>query len=64
MTFIPKALTSLLCASAVLLSAAHVQADEINRHNFKVAFVQAKDHPHGLGANKFAETNTRITIGK
>ena len=54
MKFIPKALTALLCSSAMLLSAA-VHAEEINRHNFKIAFVQAKDHPHGLGAQKFAE---------
>lgn len=63
MKFIPKALTALLCSSAMLLSAA-VHAEEINRHNFKIAFVQAKDHPHGLGAQKFAEIIKEKSGGK
>jgi len=64
MKLLPKALTSLLCASSMLLSAAYAQADEINRHNFKIAFVQAKDHPHGLGAQKFAELIKEKSDGK
>jgi TRAP-type transport system periplasmic protein len=63
MTFIPKALTALLCTSAMWLSAA-VHADEINRHTLKVAFVQAKDHPHGKGAQKFAEIVKEKSGGK
>ncbi len=63
MKFIPKALTALLCSSAMLLSAV-VHAEEINRHNFKIAFVQAKDHPHGLGAQKFAEIIKEKSGGK
>jgi tripartite ATP-independent transporter DctP family solute receptor len=63
MKFIPKALTALLCSSAMLLSAA-VHAEEINRHNFKIAFVQAKDHPHGLGAQEFAEIIKEKSGGK
>jgi tripartite ATP-independent transporter DctP family solute receptor len=63
MKFIPKALTALLCSSALLLSAA-VHAEEINRHSFKIAFVQAKDHPHGLGAQKFAEIIKEKSGGK
>ncbi|MBG0839980.1 TRAP transporter substrate-binding protein [Ectopseudomonas toyotomiensis] len=63
MKFIPKALTALLCSTAMLLSAA-VHAEEINRHNFKIAFVQAKDHPHGLGAQKFAEIIKEKSGGK
>lgn len=64
MTFIPKALAALLCSSALLLSAATQADEEINRHNFKVAFVQAKDHPHGLGAQKFAEIIKEKSGGK
>ncbi|MBZ9664325.1 TRAP transporter substrate-binding protein [Pseudomonas sp. LMG 31766] len=64
MTFIPKVLAALLCSSALLLSAATQAAEEINRHNFKVAFVQAKDHPHGLGAQKFAEIIKEKSGGK
>lgn len=64
MKFIPKALTSLLCASTLLLSAGYAQAEEINRHNFKIAFVQAKDHPHGLGAQKFADLIKEKSDGK
>lgn len=63
MKFIPKALTALLCSSALLVSAA-AHADEINRHTLKVAFVQAKDHPHGLGAQKFAEIVKEKSAGK
>ena len=63
MKFIPKALTALLCSSALLVSAA-AHADEINRHTLKVAFVQAKDHPHGLGAQKFAEIIKEKSAGK
>lgn len=64
MKFIPKALSAALCASAMLLSVASHAAEEINRHNFKVAFVQAKDHPHGLGAKKFAELIKEKSDGK
>ncbi|MDU9407457.1 TRAP transporter substrate-binding protein [Pseudomonas sp. zfem001] len=64
MKFIPKALAALLCSSALLLSAASQAAEEINRHNFKIAFVQAKDHPHGLGAQKFAEIIKEKSGGK
>lgn len=64
MKFIPNALAALLCSSALLLSAASQAAEEINRHNFKVAFVMAKDHPHGLGANKFAEILKEKSHGK
>ena len=65
MKFVPKALSALLCASALAIGAvAQVAADEINRHNFKVAFVQAKDHPHGLGAQKFADILKEKSDGK
>lgn len=64
MKFIPKALSAALCASAMLLSVASHAAEEINRQNFKIAFVQAKDHPHGLGAKKFAELIKEKSDGK
>lgn len=63
MTLIPKALTALLCTSALLLSAVS-HAEEINSRTFKIAFVQAKDHPHGLGAQKFAEIIKEKSAGK
>lgn len=59
-----KAFGSALCFSAMLLSPASHAADEINKHTFKVAFVQAKDHPHGLGAKKFAEVIKEKSDGK
>ena len=64
MKLIPNALAALLCSSALLLSAVSQAAEEINRHNFKIAFVQAKDHPHGLGAQKFAEIIKEKSGGK
>ncbi|EZH80057.1 TRAP transporter substrate-binding protein [Ectopseudomonas composti] len=64
MKLIPNALAALLCSSALLLSAVSQAAEEINRHNFKIAFVQAKDHPHGLGAQKFAELIKEKSDGK
>ncbi|WP_462384290.1 TRAP transporter substrate-binding protein [Pseudomonas sp. Marseille-QA0892] len=60
---IPKALTALLC-SALMFSSASNAAEEINRHNFKIAFVQAKNHPHGLGAQKFSELMKEKSDGK
>ncbi len=64
MKLIPNALAAMLCSSALLLSAVSQAAEEINRHNFKIAFVQAKDHPHGLGAQKFAELIKEKSDGK
>lgn len=63
MKLIPKALTALLCSS-LLFSSAASHADEINRHNLKIAFVQAKNHPHGLGAVKFADLVKEKSDGK
>ncbi|VFB18341.1 TRAP transporter substrate-binding protein [Pseudomonas fragi] len=64
MTFTQKAIGAALCFSAMLISAASHAADEIHKHSFKVAFVQAKDHPHGLGAKKFAEVLKEKSDGK
>lgn len=62
MKIIPKLLTALLCSGLVFSAASH--AAEINRHTFKVAFVQAKNHPHGLGAQKFADVVKEKSDGK
>lgn len=59
-----KTFGSALCFSAMLLSTASHAANEINKHTFKIAFVQAKDHPHGLGAKKFAEVIKEKSDGK
>lgn len=64
MRLIPKALAALFCSATLLLPVASHAADEINRHTFKVAFVQAKEHPHGLGAQKFAEIVKEKSGGK
>jgi tripartite ATP-independent transporter DctP family solute receptor len=37
---------------------------QIRDRNFKVAFVQDKDHPHGLGAQKFADLVAEKSGGK
>lgn len=63
MKMIPKALTALFC-SALMFSSVSNAAEEINRHNFKIAFVQAKNHPHGLGAQKFSELMKEKSDGK
>jgi len=64
MKFIPKAFGAALCFSAMILSTASHAADEINKHSFKIAFVQTKNHPHGLGAKKFAEAVKEKSDGK
>ncbi|SPZ16821.1 C4-dicarboxylate binding protein, periplasmic protein [Pseudomonas luteola] len=62
MGIIPKALTALLCSALLFSTTSH--AEDINRHNFKIAFVQAKNHPHGLGAQKFADLVKEKSDGK
>lgn len=63
MKIIPKLIGAVFCASTLL--SGFVQAEEeINKRTFKVAFVQAKDHPHGLGAQKFAELVKQKSDGK
>lgn len=63
MKIIPKVLTALLCSS-LLFSATASHADEINRHNLKIAFVMAKKHPHDIGAMKFADLVKEKSGGK
>lgn len=62
MKIIPKLLTALLCSSLAFAAASH--AEEISSRTFKVAFVQAKSHPHGLGAQKFADIVKEKSDGK
>ncbi len=62
MKIIPKVLTALLCSSLAFSAASH--AGEISSRVFKVGFVQAKSHPHGLGAQKFADIMKEKTDGK
>ncbi|MBS7691586.1 TRAP transporter substrate-binding protein [Pseudomonas lalucatii] len=62
MKIIPKVLTALLCSSLAFAAASH--AEEISSRTFKVAFVQAKSHPHGLGAQKFADIVKEKSDGK
>jgi TRAP-type transport system periplasmic protein len=60
---IKSALTSLLVAGS-LFTAGTVCAQDIKTHNFKVAFVQNIDHPHGIGAKKFGELLEQKSGGK
>jgi tripartite ATP-independent transporter DctP family solute receptor len=60
---IKSALTSLLIAGS-LLTAGTACAQDIKTHNFKVAFVQNIDHPHGIGAKKFGELLEQKSGGK
>ena len=50
-------------AIAGLLLAGTAQA-EIQEHTFKLPVVQAADHPHGLGAKRFAEIVAAKSGGK
>jgi tripartite ATP-independent transporter DctP family solute receptor len=49
----PTSLRSLLAACGLALAAAAVPAQEAT--SLRVAYVQAPDHPHGLGIQRFAE---------
>jgi TRAP-type transport system periplasmic protein len=52
-----------LCLASSILMADSASA-QIRDRNFKVAFVQDKDHPHGLGAQKFADLVAEKSGGK
>lgn len=60
---IKSALTSLIIAGS-LWTAGTACAQDIKTHNFKVAFVQNIDHPHGIGAKKFGELLEQKSGGK
>ncbi len=55
-------LAALCLASSILM--ADAASAQIRDRNFKVAFVQDKDHPHGLGAQKFADLVAEKSGGK
>ena len=60
---IRTALTSLLIAGSLFATGTALGQD-IKTHNFKVAFVQNIDHPHGIGAKKFGELLEQKSGGK
>src|SRR5215207_7060336 len=55
-------LAALCLASSILMADAAFA--QIRDRTFKVAFVQDKDHPHGLGAQKFADLVAEKSGGK
>ncbi|WP_207461516.1 TRAP transporter substrate-binding protein [Azospirillum sp. SYSU D00513] len=56
-------LTGLLLAGSMLATGTAL-AQNIQTRNFKVAFVQNNDHPHGIGAQKFADLLAEKSGGK
>jgi tripartite ATP-independent transporter DctP family solute receptor len=63
-TSIKRRATSLLVASLLLLLGGGVQAADIKERAFKIAFVNVKEHPHGLGAQRFADILKERSGGK
>ena len=56
-----------IVASVVVMSAllaVEVNAQNVGSRTFRVAYVQAKDHPHGLGAQRFADLVQQKSGGK
>ena len=51
-----------LAVSFAMAGAAHAQ--NIKERNFKLAFVNQKEHPQGMGAQRFAETVEKKSGGK
>src|SRR5215210_6474425 len=51
-------------ASVVLLAAGAAHAADIKERTLRFAFVNVKDHPHGLGAQKFADLVNQKSGGK
>jgi len=51
-----------LAASFVMVGAGHAQ--DIKERNFKLAFVNQKEHPQGMGAQRFAEILEKKSGGK
>jgi tripartite ATP-independent transporter DctP family solute receptor len=49
---------------ALLIFASASQAAEVKERSFKVALVQVKEHPHTLGAEKFADIVSQKSGGK
>jgi len=59
---VKHALAGLLMAGSLVAGSAYAQ--DIKAHNFKIAFVQNNDHPHGIGAQKFADLLAEKSGGK
>jgi TRAP-type transport system periplasmic protein len=53
-----------LAATAWLLTPGASDAQQVSDRTFKVAFVQDKDHPHGVGAQRFADILDQKSGGK
>jgi TRAP-type transport system periplasmic protein len=60
---IKTALASLFLAGSMFATGTAL-AQDVKSHNFKVAFVQNIDHPHGIGAKKFGELLEQKSGGK
>jgi TRAP-type transport system periplasmic protein len=60
-----RRIVAALCGlSASLVMAGAVHAQNIKERNFKYAFVNQKDHPQGMGAQRFAELVEKKSGGK
>lgn len=55
-----RALGGLAVIGAILLAANGASAADIKERSLKIAFVNIKEHPHGLGAQKFADIVTEF----
>lgn len=53
-----------LALAGALFTAGAATAQDIQSRNFKVAFVQNNDHPHGIGVKKFGELLEEKSGGK
>ena len=56
-------LVSGLCAVGLLLGGA-AQAQDLKERTLRMSFVNVKDHPHGIGAERFAELVSQKSGGK
>ncbi|MET4576184.1 TRAP transporter substrate-binding protein [Ottowia thiooxydans] len=59
-----RALLTMFSAAALLGATSAVQAQDIKERNLRFAFSLAKDHPLGLGAQKFADAVASKSGGK
>ncbi|WP_211103800.1 TRAP transporter substrate-binding protein DctP [Skermanella pratensis] len=53
-----------IALAGALFTAGAAAAQDIQSRNFKVAFVQNNDHPHGIGVKKFGELLEEKSGGK
>lgn len=61
---IKKLLTPIALACGLIFAVGTVNAADIKEHTFKMAVVNALDHPQGFGAQKFVEGVERKSGGK